>query len=204
MTTQIARDPKTDHLLTPENSALILIDFQPGLVDGTRSVGREILVNNVVALAKTGSLFRLPIVLSTVAVTAGYQEDTIAELKSALPDVPTVDRFKVNAWEEPAFREAVIATGRRKLIMAGLWTEVCLLFPALDLLNEGYQVYAVSDASGGTSVDAHERGMQRIIQAGAVPVTWEAVMAELARLNIEDYDMNGFMELMNVHLPKSV
>ena len=101
MTTQIARDPKTDHLLTPENSALILIDFQPGLVDGTRSVGREILVNNVVALAKTGSLFRLPIVLSTVAVTAGYQEDTIAELKSALPDVPTVDRFKVNAWEEP-------------------------------------------------------------------------------------------------------
>ena len=204
MTTQIARDSKTDHLLTPENSALILIDFQPGLVDGTRSVGREILVNNVVALAKTGSLFRLPIVLSTVAVTAGYQEDTIAELKSALPDIPTVDRFKVNAWEEPAFREAVIATGRRKLIMAGLWTEVCLVFPALDLLNEGYQVYAVSDASGGTSVDAHERGMQRIIQAGAVPVTWEAVMAELARLNIEDYDMNGFMELMNVHLPRSV
>ena len=88
--------------------------------------------------------------------------------------------------------------------MAGLWTEVCLVFPALDLLNEGYQVYAVSDASGGTSIDAHERGMQRIIQAGAVPVTWEAVMAELARLNIEDYDMNGFMELMNVHLPRSV
>ncbi len=204
MTTQIARDPKTDHLLTPENSALILIDFQPGLIDGTRSVGREILVNNVVALAKTGRLFRLPIVLSTVAVTAGYQEDTIADLKSALPDVPTIDRFKVNSWEEPAFREAVIATGRRKLIMAGLWTEVCLVFPALDLLNEGYQVYAVSDASGGTSVDAHERGMQRIIQAGAVPVTWEAVMAELARLNMEDYDMNGFMELMNVHLPKSV
>jgi nicotinamidase-related amidase len=204
MTTQIARDPKTDHLLTPENSALILIDFQPGLIDGARSVSREILVNNVLALAKTGSLFKLPIVLSTVAVSAGYQEDTIAELKSALPGVSTVDRSKVNAWEEPAFREAVIATGRRKLIMAGLWTEVCLVFPALDLLNEGYEVYAVSDASGGTSVDAHERGMQRIIQAGAVPVTWEAVMAELARLNMADYDMGGFMELMNVHLPRSV
>ena len=204
MTTQIARDPKTDHLLTPENSALILIDFQPGLIDGARSVNREILVNNVLALAKTGSLFKLPIVLSTVAVSAGYQEDTIAELKSALPGVSTVDRSKVNAWEEPAFREAVIATGRRKLIMAGLWTEVCLVFPALDLLNEGYEVYAVSDASGGTSVDAHERGMQRIIQAGAVPVTWEAVMAELARLNMADYDMGGFMELMNVHLPRSV
>jgi nicotinamidase-related amidase len=204
MTAQTTRDPKTDHLLTPENSALILIDFQPGLIDGTKSVSREILVNNVLALAKTGNLFRLPIVLTTVGVNAGYQEDTIAELKLALPDVSAVDRSKVNAWEEPAFREAVVATGRRKLIMAGLWTEVCLVFPALDLLHEGYQVYAVSDASGGTSIDAHERGMQRIIQAGAVPVTWKAVMAELGRLNMADYDMNGFIELMNVHLPKSV
>ena len=204
MTTQITRDPKTDHLLTPENSALVLIDFQPGLIDGTKSVSREILINNVVALAKTGALFRLPVVLSTVGVSAGYQEDTIAELESVLPGIPTVDRSKVNAWEDPAFREAVVATGRQKLIMAGLWTEVCLVFPALDLLNEGYQVYAVSDASGGTSADAHERGMQRIIQAGAVPVTWEAVMAELGRLNMAEYDMNGFIELMEVHLPRSV
>ena len=204
MNAQITRDPTTDHLLTPENSALVLIDFQPGLIDGTKSVSREILINNVVALAKTGALFRLPVVLSTVGVSAGYQEDTIAELKSVLPGIPTVDRSKVNAWEEPAFREAVVATGRQKLIMAGLWTEVCLVFPALDLLNEGYQVYAVSDASGGTSADAHERGMQRIIQAGAVPVTWEAVMAELGRLNMADYDMNGFIELMQVHLPRSV
>ena len=204
MTTQITRDPKTDHLLTPENSALVLIDFQPGLIDGAKSVSREILTNNVVALAKTGTLFRLPVVLSTVGVSAGYQKDTIAELKSVLPGIPTIDRSKVNAWEEPAFREAVVATGRQKLIMAGLWTEVCLVFPALDLLNEGYHVYAVSDASGGTSPDAHERGMQRITQAGAVPVTWEAVMAELGRLNMADYDMNAFVELMEVHLPRSV
>jgi nicotinamidase-related amidase len=204
MTTQIARDPKTDHLLTPENSALILIDYQPGLVDGVNSISRDILVNNVVALAKTGVLFRMPVVLSTVGVNAGYQQDTIPELKSVLADVPTIDRSKVNAWEEPAFREAVVATGRSKVIMAGLWTEVCLVFPTLDMLNDGYQVYAVSDASGGTTVDAHERGMQRVIQAGAVPVTWEAVMAELARLNMADYDFSGFMELMNVHLPASV
>ena len=204
MTTQATRNAKTDHLLTPENSALILIDFQPGLIDGVKSVKREILINNVEALAKTGILFRLPIVLSTVGVSAGYQEDTIVELKSVLAKTPTIDRSKVNAWEEPAFRSAVEDTGRRKLIMAGLWTEVCLVFPALDLLNEGYQIYAVSDASGGTSTDAHERGMQRIIQAGATPVTWEAVMAELGRLNMADYDMNGFIELMNAHLPKSV
>ncbi len=181
---------------------MILIDYQPGLIDGTKSVSREILVNNVVALAKTGSLFRLPIVLSTVAVNAGYQEDTIPELKGVLPGVPTVDRSAVNAWEEPAFREAVHATGRRKFIMAGLWTEVCLVFPALDMLNEGYQVYAVSDASGGTSSDAHERGMQRVIQGGAVPVTWEAVMAELGRLG--NYDIGGFLSIMNEHLPRSV
>ena len=204
MNTQATRNAKTDHLLTPENSALILIDFQPGLIDGVKSVKREILINNVEALAKTGILFRLPIVLSTVGVSAGYQEDTIVELKSVLAKTPTIDRSKVNAWEEPAFRSAVEDTGRRKLIMAGLWTEVCLVFPALDLLNEGYQIYAVSDASGGTSTDAHERGMQRIIQAGATPVTWEAVMAELGRLNMADYDMNGFIELMNAHLPKSV
>jgi len=90
----------------------------------------------------------------------------------------------VNAWEEERFRAAVEATGRRKLLIAALWTEVCLVFPALDMLKDGYEVYAVSDASGGTSVDAHERGMQRVIQAGAVPVTWEAVMAELGRLYV--------------------
>ena len=202
MTTQIARDPKTDHLLTPENSALILIDYQPALIDSTKSVSRDILTNNVVALAKAGVLFGLPTILSTIAVTAGYQEDTIPELKDALPGVVAVDRSAVNAWEEPAFRDAVIATGRTKFIMAGLWTEVCLVFPALDMLHEGYQVYAVSDASGGTSADAHERGMQRVIQAGAIPTTWEAAMAELGRLG--NYDLAGFIGIMNEHLPRSV
>ena len=202
MTTQLTRDPKTDHLLTPENAALILIDYQPAMVEGTRSVDREVLVNNVVALAKAAKMYDLPIVLSTIGVTAGYQQDTIAELKAVLPDVETVDRSAVNAWEEEAFRKAVEATGRRKLITAALWTEVCLVFPALDLLNDGYEVYAVSDSSGGTSVDAHERGMQRMVQAGVVPVTWEAVMAELGRL-AGDYDMSEFVEIMQEHLPKS-
>ena len=113
-----------------------------------------------------------------------------------------IDRTKVNAWEEPAFRAAVEATGRRKLIMAALWTEVCLVFPALDLLRDGYEVYAVSDASGGTSPDAHQRGMERIVQAGGAPVTWEAVMAELARLYQGDY-VGNFVEIMQNHLPNS-
>ena len=202
MTTEIKRDPKTDHLLTSENAALILIDYQPGLIDGTNSISREALINNVVALTKAAKMFDLPIVLSTIGVNAGYQEDTVEEIKSLLPGIETVDRKAVNAWEEEAFREAVVATGRKKLLIAALWTEVCLVFPALDLLRGGFEVYAVSDASGGTSIDAHERGMQRMVQAGAVPVTWEAVMAELARLYEGDFVTN-FVQIMNEHLPKS-
>ena len=202
MTTQKTRDPKTDHLLTSENAALILIDYQPQLVDGAKSIAREVLINNVVAMAKGAKMFDLPIVLSTVGVNAGYQEDTIEELQAVLSDVETIDRTAVNAWEQEEFRAAIEATGRRKLIMGGLWTEVCLVFPALDLLREGYEVYALSDASGGTSVDAHERGMQRVIQAGAAPVTWEAVMAEMGRLHKGDY-IGRFIQIMNEHLPKS-
>lgn len=202
MTPQVARDPKTDHLLTSENAALVLIDYQPGLVDGVNSQSKKSLINNVEALTKAAKLFELPIVLSTVGVTAGYQEDTISELQTLLPDVEPVDRSTVNAWEHDGFRAAVEATGRRKLIMGALWTEVCLVFPVLDLLKEGYEVYAVSDAMGGTSVDAHDRGMQRMIQAGAVPVTWEAVMSELARLYKGDY-VESFVGIMEEHLPSS-
>ena len=199
MTTQTIRDPKTDHLLTSENVALLLIDYQPGLVDSVKSQERAVLVNNVVALAKAANLFELPVVLSTIGVNAGYQEGTIEELQAVLPGVEPIDRSAVNAWEEEAFRHAVEATGRRKLLIAGLWTEVCLVFPALDLLRDGYEVYAVSDSSGGTSVDAHERGMQRVIQAGAVPVTWEAMMAELGRLYKGDY-IQKFVGIMQDHL----
>ena len=197
-----ARDPKTDHLLSPENSALVLIDYQPSLVAGTHSIERGVLVNNVVAMAKAARLYDLPTILSTIGVAAGYQEDTIPELREVLPGVAAIDRHTVDAWDTPAFREAVEATGRRKIIMAALWTEVCLAYPALDMLLEGYEIYALSDVSGGTTLDAHERGMQRLIQAGAVPVTWEAVMAELGRIG--SYDVGGFVGIMNEHLPGSV
>jgi len=203
MTIPLKRDPKTDHLLTPENAALVLIDYQPGLVEGTHSISRDNLINNVVALAKTGPMFDMPVVLSTVGVKAGYQTDTIQEVRDALPGVQAIDRDVVNAWESPEFRAGLEATGRRKIIMAALWTEVCLAYPALDLIAEGYEVYAVSDASGGTTVDAHQRGMERLIQAGVIPVTWEAVMAELGRLK-SAYDIGQFIGVMNEHLPKSL
>ncbi len=202
MAAATVRDPKTDHLLSPENSALVLIDYQPGLVDGTFSIERDVLINNVIAMAKAATLYELPVILSTVGVDAGYQQPTIPELQTALSDVEPIDRNTVDAWDSPEFRAAIEATRRRKIIMAALWTEVCLVYPALDMLLEGYEIYALSDVSGGTTVDAHERGMQRMIQAGAVPVTWEAVMAELGRLG--SYDLSGFVNIMNEHLPKSV
>ena len=120
MATQVIRDPKTDHLLTSENAALLLVDFQPGLVDGTNSQDRKALIENVVALTKAAKLSKLPIVLSTIGVTAGYQTETIEELRAILPDVTPIDRSAVNAWEEEAFRAAVEATGRRKLLIAAL------------------------------------------------------------------------------------
>lgn len=202
MNPSLVRDPKADYLLNPENSALVLIDYQPGLVDGTNSIDRDILVNNVVAMARTARMYGLPIVLSTVGVSAGFQEDTIPEVKEVLAGVDTIDRNTVDAWDTLEFRTAVEATGRKKIIMGALWTEVCLVYPALAMLRAGYEIYAVSDVSGGTTVDAHERGMQRMIQSGVVPVTWEAVMAELGRSG--SYDMAEFLEIFNEYLPKSV
>jgi nicotinamidase-related amidase len=202
MSTTLTRDPKTDHLLTAENSALVFIDYQPGLVNGTYSIEHDVLINNVVAMAKAAKMYDLPVVLSTVGVDAGYQQPTIPELQNIIPDITAVDRDTVDAWDSAEFRAAIEATGRKKIIMAALWTEVCLVYPALDMLLQGYEIYALSDVSGGTTVDAHERGMQRLIQAGAVPVTWEAVMAELGRL--ASYDISGFVDIMNEHLPKSV
>jgi nicotinamidase-related amidase len=202
MPTAVARDPKTDHLLSSENSALVFIDYQPGLVDGTKSIEHDVLINNVIAMAKAANMYDLPVIVSTVGVGAGFQQPTIPQLSEVLTDVEPIDRDTVDAWDSPAFRAAVEATGRRKIIMAALWTEVCLVYPALDMLLEGYEIYALSDVSGGTTVDAHERGMQRLVQAGAVPVTWEAVMAELGRIG--SYDVAGFVDIMNEHLPQSV
>ena len=202
MTITHSRDPQTDHLLTVENSVLVFIDYQPSLIDGTHSINHEVLLNNVVATAKVARMYGLPVVLSTVGVDAGFQQPTIHELSDILPDVTPIDRNTVDAWDSAEFRTAIEATGRKKIIMAALWTEVCLVYPALDMLLEGYEIYALADVSGGTTPDAHERGMQRLLQTGAIPVTWEAVMAELGRL--ASYDISGFVDIMNEHLPKSV
>jgi nicotinamidase-related amidase len=181
MTSQVRRDPISDPLLTPENAALVLIDYQPPQVNTVRSMDSAALIANAVALAKTANLYQLPMILSTVGVTAGLNPDTVPALKQEMTDAVWVDRTSINAWEDADFVEAVKATGRKKLIMGALWTEVCLAFPALDALRDGFEVFAVVDAVAGTSKEAHEAALQRIYQAGAQPVSWLGVLCELQR-----------------------
>lgn len=175
------RDPIADHLITAQNSALILIDYQPSQVAAVRSMDHDLLLKNAVSTVKLAKLFGLPIVHSTVNVASGRGGPTVPELAELLEDAPPVDRTTLNAWEDAAFLDAVRATGRRKLIFCALWTEICLAFPALDALREGYEVYSVVDAVGGTSVEAHRAGLERVAQAGGRPINWVSLACELQR-----------------------
>jgi nicotinamidase-related amidase len=174
------RDPNTDSLLTPQNAVLALIDYQREQYAGVASVGRDELLAHVTMLARVATSFKLPVVLSTVYVKHGMS-GTNAELREALPGVPEIDRTTMNSWEDPEFRAAIERTGRKKLIIAGLWTEVCVAFPTLDALRANYEVYVVADAIGGVSHVAHESAMQRMIQAGAVPISVLGLACELQR-----------------------
>ncbi|GAB4215469.1 MAG: hydrolase [Roseiflexaceae bacterium] len=167
-------------LLTPQNSALILIDHQPQMAFGVQSIDRQTLINNVTGLAKAAKIFQVPTVLTTVAAKT-FSGDIFPELQAVFPGSEPIDRTSMNSWDDPNFLAAVRQTGRRKLIIAALWTEVCLAMPAIDALREGYEVYIVTDASGGTSKEAHDMAVQRLIQAGAVPVTWLQVLLEFQR-----------------------
>lgn len=180
MTSEELRDPVTDHLLTPHNAALVVIDYQPSQLQAMTSMDRELLVDNIVSVARLATTFALPVVLSTVNVARG-QAPTLPELKAALPEVGELDRTTMNAWEDVEFRQAVEATDRRRLIMTALWTEICLSFPALDALREGFEVFPVVDAVGGTSVEAHRAALERIVQAGGQPISWVALAGELQR-----------------------
>lgn len=195
MASQPKRDPKTDSLLTPENAALLIIDYQPPQINTIRSMDASILVANVVALANTARLYKLPMVLSTVGVKAGLNPDTVPAIKQAMSGAPWIDRTSINAWEDADFVKAVEATGRRKLIMAALWTEVCLAFPALDALAAGYEVFAPVDAVAGTSLVAHDAALRRIEQAGARPVSWIGVLTELQRDWARESTTKGMVEI---------
>jgi len=181
MTSEQIRDPTTDHLLTPENCALLIIDYQPVQVRSIASMNRQLMVDNIVRVARMAKVYGLPIVLSTVNVKTGANEPTIPELQAELAGIEALDRTTINAWEDVEFLAAVKATGRKKLIITALWTEACLTFPSLDAIRDGYEVYPVVDAIGGTSVEAHRAGLERVIQADAKPVSWVQLICELQR-----------------------
>ena len=175
------RDQKNDHLLTPLNSALIVIDYQPPQIADITSMDRNEMIKNVVALIKMAKLFKIPIIHSTVNVKTGLNKPPVPQVRQVTNDLPTYDRTSINSWEDKEFLDAVKATGRKKLIMAALWTEACLSFPTLDALKEGYEVYPVVDAVGGTSLTAHEAALRRMEKAGAQPVSVIGLISEIQR-----------------------
>lgn len=175
------RNPAHDQLITPQNCALIIIDYQPVQVTSVASMDRQQMVVNITSVARLANLYRIPIVLSTVNVQTGKNQPTIKQIKQVLPESPELDRTTINAWEDKEFLDAVKATKRKKLLMAGLWTEACLTFPTLDALKDGYEVYPMVDAVGGTSLKAHDAAMIRMQQAGAHPMSWVQMACELQR-----------------------
>lgn len=190
------RDPVKDHLLTPQNSALIIIDYQPVQVSSVASRSKRELVANITALTRIGKLYRLPIVLATVNVATGINQPTIHQITGVLTEAKPIDRTSINAWEDEEFVRAVRATGRKKLIMAALWTEVCLVHPALDAISEGFEIYPVVDCVAGTSLEAHEAGLRRLEQAGAKPVSWVQLICELQRDWNRKATVPGFAEIL--------
>jgi len=180
-TRPVVRDQVADHLITPQNSAMVLIDYQPSQITAVRSMDPDLLLKNAVSTTKLVKLFGIPIVHSTVNVATGRGKPTLAPLAEVLKNDRPIDRTTLNAWEDAAFLSAVRATGRRKLILLALWTEICMAFPALDALREGYEVYPVVNAIGGTSVEAHRAGLERVVRAGARSITWVSLGCELQR-----------------------
>lgn len=177
-------------VLTPENSQLIFIDHQPQMAFGVQSIDRQTLKNNVVGLAKAAKVFDIPTIITTVE-TESFSGHTYPELLEVFPQHPLLERTSMNSWDDQKVRDALAEAGRKKVIVSGLWTEVCNTTFALSaMLEGGYEIYMVADASGGTTTDAHKFAMDRMVQAGVVPMTWQQVLLEWQRdwAHRETYD----------------
>lgn len=191
-------NPKLE-VLTPQNSQLIFIDHQPQMAFGVQSMDRQALKNNTVGLAKAARIFNIPTTITTVE-TDSFSGYTYPELLDVFPEQPLLERTSMNSWDDQKVRDALAANGRKKVIVSGLWTEVCnTTFALCAMLEGGYEIYMVADASGGTSKEAHDYAMQRMVQAGVVPVTWQQVLLEWQRdwAHRDSYD--AVMKLVKEH-----
>src|SRR5882672_4059377 len=186
-----------DALLTPDNCVLILIDHQPFQFAGLRSHDTQTIINNVVGLAKSAKAFGVPTLLTTVVEERGGY--LLKQLQDVFPEQKPLDRTFINTWEDARVIEWVKKTGRKKIVMAALWTEICLAMPAIQAVGEGYEVYIVTDASGGVSIEAHEVAIQRMVQAGAIPITWMAFPAELQRDWAREATVPAYAEILVNH-----
>lgn len=166
-------------LLAPDNCVLVLIDHQPFQIAGLRSHDTQTMINNVVGLAKSAKIFGVPTLLTTVVEKQGGY--LIKQLQDVFPEQKPIDRTFINTWEDARVVDWVKKTGKKKIVMAALWTEICLAMPVIQALGEGFEVYIVTDASGGVSLEAHEMAVRRMVQAGAVPITWTVMASELQR-----------------------
>jgi nicotinamidase-related amidase len=191
-------------MLSPRNAALALIDFQPAMFQGVQSHDRKVIVDNVQVLARAGRLFEVPTVITTIAKDSFSGPFMPEVTEGVFPDHPVIDRTSINSWLNADFRKAVEATGRRKIVVAGLWTGACVNFPTLDMLREGYEVYVVADACGDTSPEAHERAMQRMVQAGAVPITSLQFVFELQQDWARGETYDGVMEILKSLTPYGI
>ena len=195
MSSEPIRDPKSDRLLTPQNAAFVIIDYQPVQVNSIASMDRQLLLNNIAGCAKAAVAYGLPIVHSTVNVQTGLNKPPVPQIHKVLKDYPTYDRTSINSWEDVEFRKAVEETGRKKLVMTALWTEACLTFPAIDALAEGYEVYVPVDAVGGTSLAAHDAALRLIEQAGGKLISTVQLFCELQRDWQRSETVPAFMNL---------
>ena len=196
MTTAAAKTG-LDALLSPEKSVLVLIDHQPFQFANLHSHEPAMIVNNVVGLAKAAKAFNVPTILTTVTEQRGGL--LIKGLQDVFPDQKPIDRTFINTWEDRRVVDAVKKTGRKQLVIAALWTEICLAMPVIQALGEGYDVFAVTDASGGVSIEAHDMAVRRMVQAGAVPITWMAVTAEWQRDWAREKTVPGLAEVLSLH-----
>jgi nicotinamidase-related amidase len=190
-------------MLTPQNCAIALIDYQPAMYQGVQSHDRLVVMNNVQVLAKAAKLFDIPTVLTTVAKDT-FSGPFMPEVLEVFPDHEVIDRTSMNSWLNANFRKAVAATGRKKIVIAGLWTEACVMFPSLDMMKEGYEIYVPADACGDLSMEAHNRSMERLVQAGAVPITSCQYVFELQQDWARVGTYEGVMDILRAHTPYGI
>jgi len=199
MSATISRTKRSEKgLLTPDNCVIALIDHQPQMMFGVAGVDRQSIINNTVALGKAARVFDVPVVLSTVE-TKSFSGNLWPQIRAVFPEQPAIERSSMNAWDDKNFVAAIKATGRKKLVLAGLWTEVCVAFPSVQAIHDGYEVYVVEDCCGDVSQLAHDNAMKRVIQAGAKPVTSLQVMLELQRDWAEKDTYDAIMDIVKTH-----